>query len=392
MLRLECPTQGYDWGSADDIPAFLRRDADGHPVAEVWLGTHPLGTATALTDRGDIPLSEVAGSLPFMLKVLAASRPLSIQTHPNAERARAGFDAEEAAGIPLDAPERVFKDPNPKPEMVYALTTFDTLVGFRPTAEILRVLAGIDHPYTKALAEELRSRPGFRGIVRLVERILADDAAPKAVGEIVAQCHAALAQGFDVKRAYLTATEIERFYPGDAGVIISLLLNRLTLQPGEAAYLGAGIIHAHLGGMCLEVMVSSDNVLRAGLTSKHVDRVGLVQCLEEGMSRLARVRPEQFGFSAEVFSPTDEFALAVAQASQAEPAGAALPDRGQRLLVCTSGEVALVSERGESMWLKRGDSAYADEKDGELRVVGTGEVAQAYLPPPEAQHRMNDLI
>ncbi len=394
MLRLDCPTQGYDWGSAEDIPAFLRRSGDGSPVAEVWMGTHPLAPAMAhRADGAQVPLAEEAGPLPFMLKILAASSPLSIQVHPNAAGAAAGFAAEEAAGVPIDAPERVYKDPNPKPEMVYALTTFDTLVGFRPTAEILRVLASLEHPYAVSLGDDLRSNPGFRGIVRLVERILADPEAPSVVAGIVEECRAAHEQGIDIKRAFATVLEIEKHHPEDPGVIVSLLLNRLTLQPGEAAYLDAGIIHAHLSGMCLEVMVTSDNVLRAGLTSKHIDRPGLVRALDEGMSRLARVTPTQFGFSTDVFSPTSDFALAVAQASQAEPAGALLPEAGRRILVCTGGEVALVNEAGQSLWLKRGDTAYAGEDDGAVRVVGTGEVAQAYLPPSDTPRRpLTDLV
>ncbi|MDQ6522245.1 mannose-6-phosphate isomerase, class I [Nocardioides sp. LHD-245] len=392
MLTLDCPTQSYDWGSAEAIPGFQRRQPNGDPVAEVWVGTHPLGTAQFVDEQGERrPLTDTAGQLDFMLKVLAASRPLSIQAHPNAAQARAGFEAEEARGIPMDSPTRVFKDPYPKPEMVYALSTFDTLVGFRPTAEILRVLMPLGHPTAKALTKQLRETPGFAGIVRLVERLLAAPPAADTVAEIVEQCRAALAEGIDIKRAYATAVEIEAHHPGDVGVIVSLLLNRLTLQPGEAAYLGTGIIHAHLSGMCLEVMVSSDNVLRAGLTSKHVDPAGLVSCLEEGMSRVARVTPQLFGTSTDVFSPTREFALSVTQSSQADPAGAVLPHRGPRLLVCTGGEVAVLNARDEMLHLRRGDAAYAGDSDGELRIIGTGEVAQAYAPAGAAG-RLDDLL
>ncbi|GAA3551904.1 mannose-6-phosphate isomerase, class I [Nocardioides daeguensis] len=392
MLALDCPTQSYDWGSADAIPGFQRRPAEGGPVAEVWVGTHPLGTAQYVDRSGARrALTAASGELAFMLKVLAADRPLSIQAHPNAVRARAGFEAEEARGIPVDAPERVFKDPYPKPEMVYALSTFDTLVGFRPTAEILRVLAPLGQATTVSLAKQLRDNPGFAGIVRLVEGLLGAPPAADAVAEIVEQCREALAEGIDIKRAYATAVEIADHFPGDVGVVISLLLNRLTLQPGEAAYLGAGIIHAHLSGMCLEVMVSSDNVLRAGLTSKHVDPEGLVLCLEEGMSRVARVTPQLFGTSTDVFSPTREFALSVTQSSQADPDGVALPHLGQRLLVCTGGDVTLLNARDEALHLHRGDAAYADESDGGLRIVGAGEVAQAYVPSGAAG-RLDDLL
>jgi mannose-6-phosphate isomerase len=393
VYALDCPTQAYDWGSKEGIPTFVRQQADGRPVAEMWMGTHPLGEAQVVTDDGREPLTAIAGELPFMLKILAAQRPLSIQAHPNAVRAKAGFEDEEQAGIPLNAPERVFKDPYPKPEMVYALSTFDTLVGFRPTAEILRVLSPLRSARIQALAAELRNRPGFNGIVRLLRGLLESPPSSADVDEVVDQCREALSQGIDVKRAYATAIQIADHFPGDVGVVVSLLLNRLTLQPGEAAYLEAGIIHAHLSGMCLEVMVASDNVLRAGLTTKHVEPEGLVQCLEEGMTKVARVTPQQFGFSTDVYSPGfGEFALSVTQSSQAEPAGVVLPERGQRIIVCTGGEVALVSDAGQSLWLQRGDAAYADEADGSIRVVGTGEIAQAYRPTDDTAGKLTDLV
>lgn len=392
MLSLECPTRAYDWGSTDAIPGFQRRRPEGGPVAEVWVGTHPMGVAQIVDgDHPPRPLTEVAGELDFMLKVLAADRPLSIQVHPNAARARAGYAAEEERGVSLTAPERVFKDPRPKPEMVVALSTFDTLAGFRPTAEILRVLMPLRHPVVEDLTKRLRGNPGFAGIVHLVEDLLLEPPSPEDVAAIVEQCREALADGIDIKRAYTTAIEIETFYPGDVGVLISLLLNRITLQHGEAAYLGTGIIHAHLSGLCLEVMVSSDNVLRAGLTTKHIDPAGLVLCLEEGMSRVARVTPQLFGTSTDVFNPTREFALSMTQSSQADPAGVVLPASGARLLMCTGGEVALLNERDEMLHLRRGDAAYADDGDGELRVVGTGEVAQAYAPDGAAG-RLDDVI
>nr|MCW2727704.1 manA [Aeromicrobium sp.] len=385
MYLLDNASRAYHWGSASEIPRFLGQQPDGGRLAEVWMGTHPLGQST-VPDAGGTPvaLSDVAGDLPFMLKILAADRPLSLQVHPDAAMARAGFAAEEAAGVPLDAPHRTYKDPSHKPEMAYALTTFDTLVGFRPTAEILRVLHGIDTPLAQSLADDLHAAPGFRGIVHLVERLLTDGVAAEEITAVVDACRELVDAGIDVKRAYVTALEIAEFYPDDVGVIISLTLNRLTLQPGEAAFLGAGIIHAHLKGMCLEIMAASDNVLRAGLTTKALDPEGLVQCLEEGMSRLARVTPEPFGFSTDVFNPdVEEFALAVSQCSKAEPEGTLLPPGTRRIVVCTGGEVELVSTSGQRLKLGRGDSVYAGADDGEIRVVGTGEVAQAYMPDPD---------
>lgn len=393
MHALKCPTQSYDWGSTHAIPGFQRQEADGRRVAEVWVGTHPLGTARVLDAAGQQrPLTEVSGELGFMLKVLAADRPLSIQVHPDADRAAAGFAAEEAAGVPLDAPHRVFKDPFPKPEMVYALSTFDTLVGLRRTSEIVRILETVEHPLTDGLLADLLDNTGFTGIVRLIEGLLAAPPAADAVAEVAAACQKALDGGRDVKRAYETAVELAESSPGDVGVIISLLLNRLTLQAGEAAYLATGIIHAHLRGLCLEVMVSSDNVLRAGLTTKHIDAPGLVRCLEEGTSRAARVEPMVFNYSTDVFSPCGDFALSVTQSSPADPAGVVLPASGARLLVCTGGEVALANRRDEVLRLGRGDVAYADDSDGELRVAGTGEIAQAFVPATDARGQLFDLL
>lgn len=395
MYLLKNATQAYAWGSTAAIPSFLRRTHDGTPVAEMWLGTHSL--APSMVDGAvgvAVSLSEVAGDLPFMMKILAAGKPLSLQVHPGRALAAAGFAAEEAAGTPITAPNRSFKDPHHKPEMAYALTTFDTLVGFRPTAEILRILAAIDTPLAKGLGEDLRARPGFQGIVRLVKRLLRDVPDVSEVDEIVEACRELGASSMDIKRAYSTVVEIAEHFPGDVGVVISLLLNRLTLQPGEAAFLGSGVLHAHLSGMCVEVMASSDNVLRAGLTEKHINPKGLVRCLNKGMSRVARVTPEQWGLSTDVFSPdVDEFALSMTQCSFIEPHGTVLPNSGRRLILCTGGEITLVNESGQSFELQRGDSVYAGPEDGSLRIIGIGEVAQAYEPTRRTPHSaMVDLV
>lgn len=392
MHRLQNASRAYDWGSSSDIPHFLGASPDGRPFAEIWMGTHELSPSEVEVEGVPRPLGEVAGELPFMMKILAAGRPLSLQVHPNAQLARIGFDDENARGVALDAPHRTYKDPRHKPEMAYALTTFDTLVGFRPTAEILRVLDAIDTPLTGRLAEELRTKPGFDGIVRIVEQLLSEPPAAQEVAEVVAQCHQLVDQHVDVKRAYVTLIEVAEHFPADPGVIITLLLNRVTLQPGEAAFLGAGIIHAHLHGMCIEVMTSSDNVLRAGLTSKHVDPDGLVACLERGMSRLARITPEVVGTETEVFAPdVDEFALAVTQVAASDAAGTPLYGAGRRIVLCTGGRVELVAGGGRTA-LVRGESLYVDDRDGDVRVIGTGEVAVAFTPDQETPGRLIDLV
>jgi mannose-6-phosphate isomerase len=395
MHRLRNGVQHYDWGSSDAIPRFLGDEASGKPVAEMWIGTHPIKPSAAIAPDGrEQPLTAVAGELPFMVKLLAADRPLSLQVHPSRALAAMGYDREDAAGVPLDAPERVYKDRNHKPEMVYALSTFDSLIGFRPTAEILRVFAPLGTPLSQRLADDLRADPGFAGIVRRIEWLLTAGVDPTEVHQVVAACRALAQLGMDIKRAYVTVAEVAEHHPDDVGVVISLMLNRMTLQPGEAAYLETGVMHAHLSGLCLEVMATSDNVLRAGLTSKHVDARGLVACLDTGMARVARVTPDYVDSDTEVFSPADvEFALAVTQISHAALEGVDLVPAAASLVICTGGEVVVSTDAGEKLTLSRGESVYLGPEDRRAVVQGLGEVAQAYLPHSRAVHsRLVDVL
>lgn len=385
----------YDWGSDEAIPRFTGSQPTGKPVAEVWMGTHPMSPSTAVDAEGrTVSLAEVAGDLPYLVKLLAADKPLSLQVHPSRSQAEEGFEAEEQAGIAPDAPERSYRDRNAKAEMIYALGTFDTLIGFRPTAEILRVLAPLHTDLSERLADDLRADPGYAGIVRRVESLLTEDIATGEIEEIVEACRRLADRGLDVRRAYVTAMEVAEHYPGDIGVVITLLMNRMTLQPGEAAFLETGVLHAHLHGLALEVMVSSDNVLRAGLTSKHIDRPGLVRALHAGMARVARVTPEKIDTETEVFSPANVgFALAVTQVSFANPEGVELVGEVGSVVVCTGGEVEIITASGEKGTLQRGDSAYLSEDAGKVTVRGLGEVAQAYVPHRRALHsRLIDVL
>lgn len=395
MHRLRNGSKHYDWGSPHAIPLFLGQSSQEHaPVAEVWIGTHPLSPSVAVDPTGaETALTDVVGDLPYMVKLLAAERPLSLQVHPSRAQAEVGYAAEEAAGVPLEAPERVYKDQNHKPEMVYALSTFDSLIGFRPTAEIIRVLSALGTPLTERLAEDLRADPGFAGIVRRIEWLLSGDITAEQVREVVAACASLASLGMDIKRAYATVGEIAEYYPEDVGVVISLMLNRMTLQPGEAAYLETGVMHAHLKGLCVEVMANSDNVLRAGLTPKHIDRAGLVTCLADGMARIARVTPDFVG-DTEVYSPAHvDFALAVTQISHAAPDGVALVGTANSVVICTGGEVVVRTDTGEKVTLARGESIFLGPDDTHATVQGLGEVVQAYVPQSRAMHsRLVDVV
>ncbi len=230
----------YTWGDTAFIPELLGLEPDGRPWAELWLGTHPAGPA--VLDDGT-PLIEVTGPLPYLLKVLAATEPLSLQAHPNAAQARAGFE------------RGVFPDPNPKPELLVALTGFDALCGIRPIEPTGRLLCALG---LGELADELERR-GPGGVLADLYR------GEIAVSPIIEACRAS-----DLPEARLVA-ELDDRYPGDPSVAVTLLLNRVRLEPGEALHLTAGNLHAYLGGAGIELMGASDNVVRGGLTTKHVD-------------------------------------------------------------------------------------------------------------------------
>jgi mannose-6-phosphate isomerase len=324
----------YAWGDRTSIPDLLGEPADGTPWAEVWWGTHPGGPGVL----GDgTPLRDEAGDLPYLLKVLAAAEPLSLQTHPDAATARAGFDHENAAGIPLDAPHRVFRDRNAKPEVLCALTPFDALCGFRPVDAslcLLRMIGAIslaDHLAAEGLEATVVAL--YRGTVP-VEPVI--DACRATTGP-----EAAL------------VTRLAAHYPGDPSVAVTLLLNRVTLQPGEAIYLTPGNLHAYLTGVGVEVMGASDNVLRGGLTPKHVDVDQLLQVLSYEPLDEPVVRPQRLSEGVHHYpTPGAPFALV-----RFDIVGhMAYTAEGRDLLLCTDGHAGTV-RRGECVYLDAGESA-----------------------------------
>lgn len=257
----------YAWGSTTLIPELLGREPDGRPQAEIWLGTHP-GSPAQLTGSGD-GLIEAIGELPFLLKILAAGSPLSLQAHPTTTQAQEGFARENAVGIPIDAPHRNYKDPFAKPEMIYALSDeFRALCGFRPVVETRAVLDAA----RPGLLPELRTDADIPGVFAW---LLSGDAGVRTVVDDLS----ALADGADGE-SWRTVRGLVEAYPGDPGIAISLLLRTVVLRRGEALYLPAGNIHAYQSGLGIELMGPSDNVLRCGLTPKHVDVAELLRIVD----------------------------------------------------------------------------------------------------------------
>jgi mannose-6-phosphate isomerase len=400
VYRLTNAIQNYAWGSPAAIPELLGTEATGEPVAEAWFGAHSSAPSHCVRDDGSTgaPMPDViaadpgsvlgedvearfGATLPYLLKVIAAETPLSLQVHPHVARAREGFAEEEAAGVPLDAPHRNFRDRNHKPELVYALTRFEAMCGFRAPRRAAELLEGLDTPLAKGLRELLAEQPTAAGIEAAFTRLLRPETRPTAeeVGEIAVACAARLEAGSPSPRADRTVVQLQAAYPGDPGVVTSLLLNPVTLQPGEALFVPAGGVHAYLRGLGIEIMASSDNVLRAGLTPKHVDVDELLRNVDYVAAPPIRIAPEKFhGATRSFYAPVDDFELSVTAVDddQDHP----LPGRGPRVLLCLEGRMTVTSRFDGALTLSRGQAAFVPASDGALRVSGGGTLVQADVP------------
>lgn len=398
MIRLINPTQHYAWGSTTAIPDLLGLPATSEPVAESWMGAHPSAPSRVTTADGETGLdtfiaadaevllgSDVVArfgtALPYLLKIIAADNPLSLQVHPDIERARRGYAAEEAAGIPVDAPHRNYRDRNHKPELVYALTPFEALCGFRAPRRVAELLRGLGAPLAKQLDGLLTAQPSYEGIRAAFTQLLEPSTrpTPDEVREVAEACAARLADGSPSPRADRTVVLLAHAYPGDPGVVTSLLLNPVTLQPGDAMFVPAGGVHAYLHGLAVEIMASSDNVLRAGLTPKHVDVDELLRNVDYVAAPPIRIAPEVFHGATRVFyAPVDDFELSVTTVDDdlVHP----LPGRGPRILLCLDGELTVASAGDGNITLRKGESLFAPASDGELTARGRGTVVQADVP------------
>lgn len=376
MQQLEGAIRKYDWGSTSSIPSLLGCAEDGKPWAELWLGAHP--SAPSVVGESRTPLDELIaadpaaqlgtavtdrfGSLPFLFKVLAAAAPLSLQAHPSVPQAEAGYAREDAAGIPIDAPNRSFRDRFHKPELICALTDFHALCGFRDPVATLDVLATIDTAALDPIRDRLAVSSDVDGLGPLLEYLLnlpATDAAA-LVAPVVAACGVPGSDRHADVRAMAAA--LGERYPGDAGVVTALLLNLVHLKPGEALFLGAGSLHAYLGGTGVEIMANSDNVLRGGLTTKHIDIPTLLEVVDARPIEPVVQRPALVRGIASYDTPVPEFLL-----DRLDLDGSATVS-GPAILLCTDGAVDAGSfslERGAAAWLPAGDGIV------ELRGRGT---------------------
>ncbi|MBD5830061.1 mannose-6-phosphate isomerase, class I [Janibacter melonis] len=363
--------RAYAWGQRGGISRVLGSGESDAVEAELWLGSHPGSPSRCVAAPWESLLDwerSTGQELPYLLKVLAAAEPLSLQAHPSAERARRGFDAEEARGVPRDAPHRSYKDPQAKPELVVAVEDgFEALCGFAPLArtraevDTLRALADDPAPYERWL--ELLD--GDDGLHCSVAWLLSDDPVAAALAADLGATAARDAERFEV------VGRLEERHPGDPGVAVAVMLNHVVLDEGESLWLPAGNIHAYLSGVAMELMGPSDNVLRGGLTGKHVDVRELLAVLDFADCEPPRLVPEPEGDHVLVYRPASV------------PSGADVPFElrtiaGDAVVETASPAVALVVDGGfelevdgEGVSLGRGDAVFVPEPAA-LRLTGAG--------------------
>jgi mannose-6-phosphate isomerase len=396
IAYLKNTIQEYAWGSCTAIPELMGQPSPAaRPQAELWMGTHPKAPSLVATENGwesladlihDRPMEILGkrvaekyhGKLPYLFKVLAAAEPLSIQAHPGAAAAQEGYDREETLAIPFDAPDRNYKDPHHKPECLCALTPFWGLCGFRNVSETATLLHQL---CPESLQESIclleKSTPA--GTQAFFQSIMRMD--PRKQAEVV---HEAVRHAESVKHEqpeYDWVVRLNHAYPSDIGVIFPAILNLVHLQPGQALFLGPGELHAYLSGVGIELMANSDNVLRGGLTSKHVDVAELMRILSFQEKRVNILLPDNREKYVGVYrTPAQEFELSVI-ALDAGDEYTGRVDRGVEILLCTAGEHR-IAETGNMgpLAFDKGSSVLIPAAVPGYIIQGKGVIYRAAVP------------
>lgn len=381
VLELENPVQAYAWGSRTAIPGLLGQPPSTTPVAELWMGAHPKAPSRVRIDGQPVGLDALIardpeaflgpetarrfhGQLPFLFKILAAREVLSIQAHPSQAQAQEGFARENALGLPLDAPHRNYRDPHHKPELILALSPFWGVNGFRAPADIHAWIVKLCPRSLGGLAAGMRREPEAETLKGFYRGLMGLDAGQRR--EALAEALAHAAPQADQDPVCRWVVDIQRQYPQDLGALAPAYLHLVRLEPGEAMYLPAGQLHAYLQGVGLEIMANSDNVLRGGLTGKHVDLPELLKVLRFDAAPPRRVPATPAAAGETVFpTPAAEFLLA-----RLEPRPGcdfqAPAERGPEILLCLEGQACL--------------EVYGDSAGGLRLTPGTAVFVPAALP------------
>ena len=388
MQKLINSVQNYAWGSKTALTELYGiANPTQQPMAELWMGAHPKSSSQVLgADGQTVALRDVIehdksallgdavaqrfGELPFLFKVLCAAQPLSIQVHPNKHNSEIGFAKENAAGIPMDAAERNYKDPNHKPELVFALTPFLAMNAFREFSDIVALLHPVSaaHPAIAHFLEE----PSAERLSYLFASLLNMQAEEKSHALAILKSALNSQQG----EPWQTIRLIADVYPNDSGLFSPLLLNVVKLNPGEAMFLFAETPHAYLQGVALEVMANSDNVLRAGLTPKYIDipeLVANVQFVAKPANQLLTTPVKSDG-ELDFPIPVDDFAFSLHELTTS---GADISQQSAAILFCIEGE-AVLSKGEQRLVLRPGESAFIGANESPVNISGAGRLARVY--------------
>ncbi|HEY0803824.1 MAG TPA: mannose-6-phosphate isomerase, class I [Pseudonocardiaceae bacterium] len=385
MRLLRNKVRPYAWGSRTVLAELQGRPSPApHPEAELWMGAHPDDPSSVL-DRDGVehtllklietdPVGQLGtgyadrwvNRLPFLLKVLAVDEPLSMQVHPSLAQARAGFEIEEAARVPRSAANRNYPDPTAKPELVCALTEFHVLAGFRDPRRTLTLLRGLDAPDLARYTDLLAAEPDAAGLRALFTTwiTLPSPVLNRLLPQVLDACVLHVKEHGEFDLECRTVLELGERYPGDPSVLAALLLNRLVLGPGEAVYLAAGNLHAYLRGTAVEILANSDNILRGGLTPKHVDVPELLRVVDFAHLDVPVLRGEQVApYVLAYRTDAPEFELTRLEWPAGTDTVVPLRHDGPQVLVCTAGAVTLTCPDGDALKLGRGDSAWLPASD-----------------------------
>ncbi|MCP4744621.1 MAG: mannose-6-phosphate isomerase, class I [Desulfobacteraceae bacterium] len=397
IFKLKNPIQPYAWGSRTALAEFLgQTPSDNSPQAELWMGAHPKAASEIYFQQKWQKLDAVisnyptemlgrqintdySSQLPYLFKVLAADQPLSIQAHPSMAQAQKGYEYEKSQGIYLTAANRNYKDNRHKPECIVALTPFWGICGFRPVSQMLSLLKTVWPDGMKKNISNLEDSPDSRGVRRFFNFLM--QLSPDQRLDLIPRVLKNTEKIKNQDRAFEWMRVLNNYYPNDIGVLSPLLLNLVCLQPGEGLFLAAGQLHAYLSGLGIEIMANSDNVLRGGLTPKHVDVPELMKILDFNPGSLSILKPEPVSDTESCYeSLADEFELSCIHISSSKKHISAQAQlRSPEILLCSNGNAVIrrIADPDECVNLEKAESAFVAFDAGQYAIEGSASLFKA---------------
>ena len=397
IFLLQNVIQDYAWGSPTAIPALMgKENTSGTPQAELWMGAHPKASSMVKIGNQLVSLADLIkkhpqeildestaahfnNRLPYLFKVLAATQPLSIQAHPNLKQAQQGFERENRLGIPIDDPQRNYRDDNHKPECLCALGPFWALNGFRRIDNMLNLMAKLNLTNLAKEMEHIKANPNSSGLKSFFRALMTMPAKQKQA--VINEAIALAAKLSDTDPAFKWILRLNQAYPQDIGALAPLFLNLVCLQPGEAIFLKSGDLHAYLEGVGIELMANSDNVLRGGLTAKHIDIPELLRSLNFEERELNIRIPEKINAFEWVY-PThaEEFRLSKMKVKQSMGA-VSVESPSVEIMLCTEGTATITDiSNNYQLAINKGTSVIVFASVSQYRLAGQAALYKAAVP------------